>query len=377
MPPANCGLFSPLELRQLLLSNRIIVSPMCQYSSVDGNAADWHVVNLGQNALSGPGLVFTEATAVSPAGRISPADLGLYSDANETALERVVAFVRRWTRTPIGIQLAHAGRKASTAVPWDGGGPLEGSDAWETLAPSAIPHAPGWHIPRALDGAGMQQVCDEFVAAARRADRLGFDAIELHFAHGYLLHQFLSPIANQRTDEYGGSRENRMRFPLHVFEAVRAVWPEERPLGVRISASDYVEGGWNVEDSIALANELCDRSCDFIDCSGGGVSPAQRIELREGYQVPFARAIRAATGAVTIAVGLMSDPAYADAVIARGDADAVAIARGFIRNPRWTWDAADALGAQSFVPPQYERGRTSHQAHAGAAVQNATPNPKP
>jgi 2,4-dienoyl-CoA reductase-like NADH-dependent reductase (Old Yellow Enzyme family) len=366
MTTSACGLFSPLELRQLSLNNRIIVSPMCQYSAADGSAADWHTVNLGQYALSGPGLVFTEATAVSAAGRISPADLGLYSDENEAALERVVAFIRRWTRTPIGIQLAHAGRKASTAPPWEGGAPLDAADAWQTVAPSALPHAPDWPVPSALDAAGMHKVREQFIAAARRADRLGFDVIELHFAHGYLLHQFLSPIANRRTDAYGGSRENRMRFPLEVFEAVRLVWPEERPLGVRISASDYVDGGWSVDDSIALAEELCNRSCDFIDCSGGGVSPAQRIELREGYQVPFASAIRAATGAVTIAVGLITDPAFADAVIARGDADAVAIARGFIRNPRWTWDAADALGAQSFVPPQYDRGRRARKAAIAA-----------
>lgn len=354
------ALLRELPLRSLTLRNRIIVAPMCQYSSEDGNANDWHVVNLGHYALSGPGLAFTEATAVSPEGRISPRDLGLYSDDNERALERVIAFMRRWTQTPIGVQLAHAGRKASTAVPWEGGGPLTDERAWLTVAPSALPHADGWHVPAELDDAGLEKIRRDFIAAAERARRLDFDVIELHFAHGYLFHQFLSPIANHRTDRYGGSRENRMRFPLEVFDLVRSRWPQERPLGVRISATDFVEGAWSLEDSLVFAAALKERGCDFIDCSGGGVSPHQQITVGEGYQVPFAAAIRRATGIVVFAVGMIRDPHFAEALVADGEADAVALARGFIRDPNWPWDAADALGGGApFVPPQYERGRNT------------------
>ena len=354
---AGTHLFSPLALRGLTLANRVIVSPMCEYSCDDGNANDWHVVNLGHYALCGPGLAFTEATAVSPEGRITPRDLGLYSDDNERALARVVRFLHEWTQTPAGIQLAHAGRKASTAVPWEGGGSLDDAGAWQTLAPSALPHAPGWHVPRALDEAGLEKVRCDFVTAAQRALRIGFDVIELHGAHGYLLHEFLSPISNQRTDAYGGTRENRMRFPLEVFDAVRAAWPAQKPLGMRISASDFVDGGWSIDDSVVFARALRERGCDFVDCSGGGVSPDQKIALREGYQVPFASAVRTQAHIPTFAVGLITDPQYAQQIVARGEADAVVLARGFIRRPRWVWDAADELQAQSFVPPQYERGR--------------------
>ena len=357
----DARLFQPLPLRGLTLENRIVVSPMCQYSATDGSACDWHVVNLGQFALGGPGIVFFEATHVSPEGRITDRCLGLYGDENEAGMERVVRFVRQWSRAPIGVQLAHAGRKASTLPPWEGGGPARGDRAWEPVAPSALAYAPDWHVPRALDEAGLEKVRADFVAAARRCERLGIDAIELHFAHGYLAHQFLSPIANARTDAYGGTLENRMRFPLELFDAVRAVWPERKPLGVRISATDHVAGGWDLEGSLELAARLRDRGCDFIDVSSGGLSPEQRIDAVPGYQVPYARAIKRATGMPTIAVGLITSPAQAEAILEDGSADAVALARGFLRDPRWAWDAADELGGEAFCPPQYARGRAARR----------------
>lgn len=353
-------LFSPLTLRGVELPNRIVVSPMCQYSATGGSANDWHVVNLGHYALSGPALAFTEATHVSPEGRITPRCLGLYSDENELALQRVVAFVKTWTRSAVGVQLAHAGRKGSTKPPWEGSGPERGPQGWQPVAPSVLAYQDGWLVPQALDAAGMEKVRSDFANAARRAARIGFDVAELHFAHGYLAHQFLSPLSNHRTDEYGGSLENRMRFALELFERVREVWPAQRPLGVRISATDWVEGGWDLEQSVTLVRELAKRGCDFVDCSSGGLSPLQRIELGPAYQAPFARRIREATGVPTIAVGAIVDPELAERLVAEGSADMVALARGFIRHPRWAWDAADALGGQAFVPPQYLRGRALH-----------------
>ncbi len=349
-------LFSPMTLRGTTFENRIVVSPMCQYSSIDGNANDWHVVNLGQFALCGPGLVFFEATHVSPEARITDADLGLYSDDNEAAMARVIAFIRQWARSKIGVQLAHAGRKGSTVPPWNGGGPASGEHAYQTVAPSEIPYA-DWPAPQALDTEGLQKVRNDFVAAAKRAQRLGVDVIELHFAHGYLAHEFLSPLSNQRTDQYGGSLENRLRFPLELFEAVRAAWPQEQPLGVRISASDWVPGGWDVEQSIAFVKELQKRGCDFVDVSSGGNSPEQKITLGPGYQVPFSQAIKQATGITTFSVGMITQAAQAEEIVANGQSDFVALARAFIRNPRWVWDAADQLGGEPFVPPEYLRGR--------------------
>ncbi len=350
-------LFEPARLRELQLDNRIVVSPMCQYSAVEGSATDWHVVNLGHLVLSGPGLAFFEATHVSPEGRITDRCLGLYSDENESAMARVVAFVRRYTKAKVGVQLAHAGRKGSTLPPWEGSGPASGARAYPIVAPSALAYDEGWHVPAALDTAGLQKIRDDFAAAARRAERLDLDAIELHFAHGYLVHEFLSPLSNQRTDAYGGSLENRLRFPLELFETVRGVWPERKPLGVRISATDWVEGGWDVEQSIAFVRELQKRGVDFIDVSSGGLSPLQQIALGPGYQVPFSVQIKRATGVTTIAVGMITGPQQAEDIVARGDADFIAMARGFLRNPSWTWDAADALGGESFVPPQYARAR--------------------
>ncbi|MGH7737343.1 MAG: NADH:flavin oxidoreductase/NADH oxidase [Candidatus Tyrphobacter sp.] len=352
------ALFEALRLREIALANRIVVSPMCQYSSHDGNATDWHTVNLGHFALCGPGLVFFEATHVSAQGRITDADLGLYSDENETAMESVVRFLRRWTPVKVGVQLAHAGRKGSTLPPWEGGGSAHGERAYPIVAPSALAYREGWHVPQALDDAGLQRVRDEFAAAATRVRRLKLDVLELHFAHGYLAHQFLSPLSNRRTDRYGGSLENRMRFPLELFDAVRTVWPQALPLGVRISATDWVGGGWDPESSVEFARALKARGCDFIDVSSGGLSPLQRIDATPGYQVPFSRRIKREAGIATIAVGMIVDPDLAERIVASGDADLVSLARGFLRRPRWVWDAADALGATSFVPNQYVRGRS-------------------
>lgn len=351
-------LFSPIHLRDVLFDNRVVVSPMCQYSATDGTGNDWHVVNLGHFALSGPGLVFFEATHVSPEGRITPKCLGLYSDANEEAMARVVHFIRTWTKSKIGVQLAHAGRKGSTLPPWEGGKPATGSDAWQTVSASAMPYA-DWPAPIALDDAGLHKVRSDFVASAQRAERLGLDTVELHFAHGYLAHQFLSPLSNKRTDRYGGVLENRMRFPLELFDAVREVWPQDKPLGVRISATDWVEGGWDVEQSIAFVNQLKRRGCDYVDVSSGGLSPDQKIDIGPEYQVRFSAEIRKATGMTTMTVGMITSPQSAQRIVVEGEADFVVLARGFIRDPRWTWDAADELGGEPFVPNQYLRGRTT------------------
>jgi 2,4-dienoyl-CoA reductase-like NADH-dependent reductase (Old Yellow Enzyme family) len=355
-------LFSPIKLRSLELPNRIVVSPMCQYSAADGTVGDWHIMHLGQFAVSGAGIVFVEASGVEAAGRISPGCVGLYSDENEAALARVVRFFRDFGNARIGIQLAHAGRKGSTAVPWKGGKPLGKEEgAWVTVAPSAVPYAPGWHTPEALDEAGLERVRGAFAAAAERALRLDLDAIEIHSAHGYLLHEFLSPLSNRRNDAYGGPLESRMRFPLEVFEAVRAVWPEDRPLGVRLSATDWIEGGWYVESSVRYATALLERGCDFIDVSSGGLAPEQKIVSAPGYQTGFADEIRRATGAAVISVGRITEPHQAETILASGQADMIAMARGMLYDPRWPWHAAEALGAQAAFPPQYLRAHPSMQ----------------
>ena len=358
-------LFDPIALRGATLPNRIVVSPMCQYSADEGCATDWHLIHWGQMLLSGAGMFTIEATAVSPEGRITPGCLGLYDDATETALATTLARARRQAPPmPIAIQLAHAGRKGSSARPWEGGklvSPEHGG--WTPVAPSAVPHAEGESAPIALDAAGLASVRAAFVASARRAERCGIDAIELHMAHGYLLHQFLSPLANRRDDAYGGTFDNRVRFPLEVFDAVRAVWPAVRPLGVRVSATDWVDGGWAPEDAVELARRLEARGCDWLDVSSGGVSPAQRIPApTPGIHVPFAREIRRVTGIVTMAVGLITEPEHADAIIAAGDADMVALARAFLRDPRWPWRAAAALGGKVAGPPPYWRALTKETA---------------
>ena len=350
------ALFDPYALRGLALANRIVVSPMCQYSADEGRAGDWHLAHWAQMLQSGAALFVVEATAVTRDGRITHGCLGLWDDACERAFADVLARARRLApAAPVAVQLAHAGRKASSAVPWNGGAPLAGSQAWPTHGPSAVAFDAGHPAPRALDAAGLAAIRDAFSDAARRAGRAGVDAIEVHMAHGYLLHEFLSPLSNVRDDAYGGTRERRMRFPLEVFDAVRAAFPAGRPVGVRVSATDWVDGGWTLDDSIALSRELAAHGCDFVDVSSAGISPAQRIEAKPGLHVPFARAIRDATRVPTIVVGLITDPAHADAIVANGDADLVALARGILWNPRWPWHAADALGAGVAVPPQYLR----------------------
>jgi len=352
-------LFSPLDAGRLRLANRIVVAPMCQYSAREGSATDWHLMHLGQLAVSGAGLLVIEATAVSAVGRISPADLGLYSDANEAALTRVLSAIRSYSNMPVAIQLSHAGRKGSSRAPWDGGTQIGSSepDGWRTEAPSPVPHASGEEPPLALDRAGLDRVRDAFAAAARRAARVGLDGIELHAAHGYLLHQFLSPLANHRDDDYGGSLAGRMRFPLEVFDAVRAAFPADKPVWVRVSAVDWVDGGWTLEETIAFAQALKARGCDAIHVSSGGVSPQQAIRVGPSYQVPFAQRVKAESGLTTIAVGLITDAAQAEAIVRNGEADAVALARGMLYDPRWPWHAAAQLGASVVAPRQYWRSQ--------------------
>ena len=351
-------LFLPFELGPLTLSNRITIAPMCQYSADEGLATDWHMIHLGHLALSGAALLTLEASAVSPEGRISARDLGIWSDDHAAALAPILASIRRYAPIKLGIQLGHAGRKASCMVPWEGGGNVAvGEGGWQTVAPSALPHNEHDTVPLALDEAGLQKVVDDFVAAARRSHALGFDLIEVHGAHGYLLHQFLTPLANQRTDQYGGSLENRMRFPLAVFEAVRKAVPASMAVGMRISASDWFEGGWEIEQSVAFARALQAAGADFIHVSSGGASPRQQIALVPGYQIPFAERIKAETGMPTIGVGLITEPAQAEQIIASGQADLIALARAMLFDPRWPWHAAAALGAQVQVPPQYWRSQ--------------------
>ncbi len=287
------ALFSPLTLRSVTLPNRIVVSPMCQYSAERGEATAWHMIHLGSLALSGAGMLCIEATAVEPDGRITPADLGLWDDATEAALKPVLAAIRKHSHINVTMQLSHAGRKASSQAPWEGGQLIPVSQGgWLPHAPSALPHKAGEEPPLALDAPGLNRIREAFAASARRAARLGIDALEVHAAHGYLLHQFLSPLANQRDDDYGGSLENRMRFPLEIFDIVRASFPADKPVGVRVSATDWVEGGWTLEDTIVFAQELKKRGCDWIDVSSGGVSPLQKIPLEPGYQIPFAKAVK-------------------------------------------------------------------------------------
>ncbi|WUR13605.1 NADH:flavin oxidoreductase/NADH oxidase [[Empedobacter] haloabium] len=354
-------LFSPFALGPLQLKNRIAIAPMCQYSAVEGLATDWHMIHLGSLALSGAALLIIEATAVSPEARITPADLGLWSDGHQAALAPVIAAIRKHSPIRLAVQLAHAGRKASSQVPWEGGANIAPGDiGWQTVAPSAVPHAEGEAVPLALDAAGLQKVKDDFVAAARRVHALGIEGIELHAAHGYLLHQFLSPLSNRRDDQYGGALENRMRFPLEVFDAVRAAVPREVAVGVRISASDWVEGGWDLEQSIVFANALKQRGTDFIHVSSGGISPLQKIPVGPGYQIQFAERIKAATGLPTIGVGLITEPEHAESIVLQGQADVVALARGILYDPRWPWHAAARLGAHVDAPPQYWRSQPHH-----------------
>lgn len=339
----------------LRLPNRTVVAPMCQYSSDAGRASDWHLQHWTQLLNSGTGLFTIEATAVEPEGRISPACLGLWDDDTAAAMADTLQRARRWAPpVAVCIQLAHAGRKASSAVPWAGGQLLTPSDGgWPTVAPSALPHLPQEAEPRALSEADLAGLVQRFVQAAQRADAMGIEAIELHAAHGYLLHEFLSPLSNQRSDAYGGSFDNRVRFPLQVFEAVRAAFGGV--LGMRVSASDWVDGGWTPEETADLAVRLKAAGADYIHVSSGGVSPQQRIALGPEYQVPFARLVKQKSGLTTIAVGLITDPHQAEAILSRGDADLIALARAYLYQPRWSWQAAAALGGTVDASPQYWR----------------------
>jgi 2,4-dienoyl-CoA reductase-like NADH-dependent reductase (Old Yellow Enzyme family) len=356
------SLFTPIKLRGLTLPNRIMVAPMCQYSAVDGEANDWHFTHINSLALSGAAMFCIEATHVEAIGRITPGCLGLWDEATEAALKPILASVRKHSKTAVAMQLAHAGRKGSSYRPWEGGQliPLA-QGGWQTVGPSAVPHKEGETAPLALDAAGLARIRDAFVDAARRAERLGIDAIEMHSAHGYLLHQFLSPISNKRTDQYGGSLQNRMRYPLEVFDAVRAVFPDHKPIGVKVSATDWVDGGWDVAQTIEYAKELKKRGVDWIDASSGGVSPLQKIPLGPGYQVPLAQAVKEATGIITMAVGLITEAKQAEEIVASGKADMVALARGMLYDPRWGWHAAAELGGQVEAPPQYWRSQPSTQ----------------
>jgi 2,4-dienoyl-CoA reductase-like NADH-dependent reductase (Old Yellow Enzyme family) len=350
-------LFAPLTLRGLTLRNRVAMSPMCQYSSTDGLANEWHLVHLGSRAVGGVGLVVAEASAVSPRGRITPRDLGIWDDRHVEPLARVVAFVKG-QGAAAGIQLAHAGRKASTRVPWEGGSPLTPAEgAWPVVGPSPVPFDKGYPTPEELDDNGIRGVIDDFRAAAGRARAAGFDLVEIHAAHGYLLHSFLSPLSNRRTDRYGGPFENRARLLLEVVAAVRGVIPEGMPLLVRLSATDWVEGGWDPEQSVALGRELLPRGADLVDCSSGGAVPRARIPVRAGYQVAFAERLRREAGIRTAAVGLITEPEQAEAIIRSGQADLIMLGRVLLRKPYWPLHAGRVLGQEVAWPVPYGRAR--------------------
>ncbi|MEE4450078.1 NADH:flavin oxidoreductase/NADH oxidase [Novosphingobium resinovorum] len=352
-------LFEPIALGDLALANRIVIAPMCQYSAEAGRMTDWHAIHLGQLAQSGAAILTIEATAVTPEGRISYGDVGLWDDATEAAMGKVLESVRRWSDMPIAIQLAHAGRKASTAKPWEGGAQIAPGavNGWQTLSASDLPFEGSENPPVALDSAGLARIRTAFAEAAHRAARLGIDAVQIHAAHGYLLHQFLSPLSNTRTDEYGGSLENRMLFPLEVFDAVRAAFPAGKPVTVRLSGTDWVEGGWDIAQTIAFCKALEARGASAIHVSSGGLDPRQQIPVGPNYQVPLARAVKDAVSIPVIAVGLITEPEQAEAIIATGDADMIALARTVLYDPRWPWHAAAALGARVKVAPQFLRSQ--------------------
>lgn len=364
------SLFSPLKLRSIEFSNRIGVSPMCEYSSVDGFATDWHLVHLGARAQGGAGLVIVEASAVTPQGRISDGDLGIYKDEHVAKLKQIVDFIHSQGACA-GIQLAHAGRKASMSVPFGGERLLKPEEGgWQTVAPSGVPFSPTYSMPKALDQAGIDATVEAFGAATRRAIQAGFEVVEIHAAHGYLLHEFLSPLSNQRTDAYGGSIENRMRFPQEVVERVRAAWPDNLPLFVRISATDWVDGGWNADESVELARQLKARGVDLVDCSSGGQVPNAKIPVGPGFQVQFAERIRREAGIATAAVGLITEPTQANDIVAEGNADLVLLAREMLRDPYWAVHAAAALGESASWPKQYLRA-APHGSTAREAVGSA------
>jgi len=358
------ALFTPLSLRSLVVPNRIVISPMCQYSSAHGEANDWHLIHLGHLALSGAGMLCIEATAVEPDGRITPGCLGLWDQRTEAALQPVVGAVRRYSSIALAMQLAHAGRKASCRVPWQGGEFIPVADGgWLPHAPSAVRFRDGDALPLALDAAGLDRVRRAFVNAAMRAARLGLDALEIHSAHGYLLHEFLSPLSNLRDDDYGGSLENRMRFPLEIFDAVRAAFPADKPVGVKVSATDWVDGGWDLQQTVAYARQLQARGADWVCASSAGLSPQQKIPVAPAYQLPFAQAIKQTVGVTTIAVGLITEAQQAEQIVAGGRADLVALARAMLYDPRWPWHAAAQLQASVQAPPQYWRSQPQGLRH--------------
>ena len=348
-------MFSPMDLQGVTIPNRITVSPMCQYSAIDGVPGDWHIAHLGQFAMSGPGLIFVEATGVEPNGRITPGCTGLYDDATEAAFARIVSFLRTVGPAKVGIQLCHSGRKGSTVPPWEGGGQIEGEGGWQTECASAVPYLPGWPEPLEMDRPALDRVKSAFVDAAKRADRAGFDLIELHVAHGYLLHQFLSPITNRRDDDYGGSPENRMRYPLEVFEVLRAAFPSDKPVFVRLSATDWIDGAWDIDQSVAFCAALKDLGCDLVDVSSGGLDQRQAIKSGPGYQVGFSQRIRREAGIPTMAVGQITEAVQAETILSTGQADLVALARGMLWDPRWAWKAALALEEEIELPAPYAR----------------------
>jgi NADPH2 dehydrogenase len=363
------ALFSSLRLAELELANRVVVSPMCQYSADDGVANDWHFNHLGMLCNSGAGLLVVEATGIERRGRITHGCVGLYSDDCEAALERIIAHCRRYGTAKLAIQLAHAGRKASAQRPWEGGQSLKSEDdAWETIAPSAVPFGPSWHVPREMSLSDMERVRDGFVAAAKRAVRVGFDAIELHGAHGYLLHSFVSPISNKRTDEYGGSLEERMRFPVEVATAVRAVMPSSMPLGARITGNDWVQGGLTAADAAILATALKRVGVNYVCVSSGGISSDARPTMVAGMNVQFAQEVKRAAAIATRVVGLIATPRQAEAIVAEGKADMIALARAMLDNPHWGWNAAKVLGADVARPKQYQRA--APKTWAGAMFQD-------
>jgi 2,4-dienoyl-CoA reductase-like NADH-dependent reductase (Old Yellow Enzyme family) len=352
-------LFSPLKLRSVEFKNRIFVSPMCQYSSNDGMPTDWHFVHLGSRAVGGAALVMVEATAVSPEGRISPWDSGIWSNDHAQAFKRITAFIKAQSAVP-GIQLAHAGRKASTDVPWRGGAPLGlDKEGWQPLAPSPLPFDQDSPMPREMSAADIGNVVAQFARAARYALAAGFEVLEIHMAHGYLLHEFLSPLANRRSDRFGGSLEGRSRFPLEVADSVRQAWPAHLPLFVRISSTDWVEGGWDLAQSVELSRRLKEIGVDLIDCSSAGMVPYAKIPAGPGFQVPFAAAIRREAQMPTAAVGFITNPVQAEQIVALGEADAVLLAREMLRNPYWPLHAAKALNADVPWPPQYLRAKSA------------------
>jgi 2,4-dienoyl-CoA reductase-like NADH-dependent reductase (Old Yellow Enzyme family) len=371
----HMDLFDELKIRDVTLSNRIVVSPMCQYSSPDGFATDWHLVHLGSRAVGGAGLIFTEAAAVTPEGRISPWDLGIWKDEHIDMLSRITRFIREQGAAS-GIQLAHAGRKGSTQRPWEGPGKVSESEGgWIPVAPSALPYDSKYPHPRALDAGGVREIVNAFAASARRALEAGFQVIEIHAAHGYLIHEFLSPLSNQREDSYGGSLDNRIRFLAEVVAAVRKVWPATLPLFVRISATDWVEGGWDVEQSIYAAQKIAPLGVDLIDCSSGGLDPRQKIPVKAGYQVPFAQQIREKASILTGAVGMIEVPEMASEILRTEKADVVIFAREFLRRPYWPLDEARNLGIPASWPVQYLRAAPDGSP-AREALETVTSSPQ-